>query len=537
MSFARSARFAVATAKKVIEPVSTTVRPSAEGKPRLASHKPGPSVAVKKVAAVRKPLAALGAAAVPVAVKAQAAVNERCRSRPLTKGVTPQDTRCPLPKELAGLKPVAKVSLKEPTASKKPICVTQTVVSVKPQTTQPAVVVRASKIQEPTGRRSGVIRKPQIPQETRNTAKPTSAVSTRTSTPAASTKPTPVCKPETLIQAVPRGLSAEPAVAVPPAPDRLAQTLVDAVFAEAVTQAYHAGISRAKIDLIQKKVREYQPHLTIEVGFQQFMRHIRADPYTVARMATDMRQRDGGILPVGLRNTGVICFLLAAMQAVISSAESMSVLVSEVLDSASPQFNLQRAFLAAISCFGEYSTTRTGEVLPVDVFVGSFFPDIARNRHFCSADALSRVFATVGNGVVCIPLGTAGMQGSIPLENLFSRDQVIMDLDLTYARSLHVSVTPYGEISGSDLNLESAIFKREMSLQGITWDLKAVVFWKPLSFAGYRPTAESGHYYTVALRGDQWWLLDDLTVQPVSGPEQLCRAGLGTVSVLIYDRV
>jgi hypothetical protein len=216
----------------------------------------------------------------------------------------------------------------------------------------------------------------------------------------------------------------------------------------------------------------------------------------------------------------------------------MSVLVSEAFDSASSsQFNLQRAFLAAIGCFGEHWRTGKGEVFPVDVFVGSFFPDIARNRHFCSADALSSVFATVGNGVACIPLGTAGIQGRVSVEKLFSRDPILVkDLDLTQARSLHITVSPYSELSGSDLNLESVIFTRQMRLKGTTWDLKAVIFWKPLSLQGYRPTPENGHYYTVALRGDQWWVLDDLTVRPVSGPEQLCRPGLGTVSVLLYDR-
>ena len=94
-----------------------------------------------------------------------------------------------------------------------------------------------------------------------------------------------------------------------------------------------------------------------------------------------------------------------------------------------------------------------------------------------------------------------------------------------------VNVNPF--YSGP-VSFASVLFQNTMDFRGAKWELKAVVFWNPLS---RNVTKYQGHYWTVAKRAGVWWKFDDSRVERVTGPEVFVNMERVLGTTLIYDRV
>lgn len=229
----------------------------------------------------------------------------------------------------------------------------------------------------------------------------------------------------------------------------------------------------------------------------------------------------------GMPNPSNACFLNAAVQALMSCSSAVEALTSAcIFAERSEEALLQRATLAVIA------SAISGAKVSADVFLGRFFPDMKNGKHCCANEFLSSLLMPASSAVAILQTSTAHRNGAVHLRDIWEPDFVIGNFES--AGSLLVSVYPH---YGNRFNWNSVSFDRIFTpTEGTTFTLKAAVFWEQLDGNATSVNVDKGHYWSIAQRGESWFLFDDMRVTQVDGPEQFCMGKRCVLVSLLYDR-
>ena len=341
-----------------------------------------------------------------------------------------------------------------------------------------------------------------------------SIVSTATSTPLASVRPSAALPLE-----LPSIQEIEVAAVIPDMADSEKET-------KAVALAVSMGLDDQKLSDVWWFARRFRKSYGERSHSEEDMllkcMQLLDDPFSVVAAS------EGVFRPTGMRNPENACFLNAGVQAVMSSSFVVETLGSACMFSESPEdASFQRATLASIA------SVTSGANFSADVFLGRFFPIMKRGKHCCANEFLSNLLTSVAPAVAVVHTSPAERRGRAKLRDLYDSATVLGNVK--HAGSLLVGVNPH---YGDRFNWHCVDFERKFTpSEGDTFELKALVFWEPLSHHNGKVRVDEGHYWSVAKRGDSWFRFDDMTVTPVSGPEQFCTGNRCVLVSLLYDRV